>query len=312
MAVGGAGSAGSRGGSTGAGRSSGTSSAGKSTSSASKSSTGSMASARAADRASVSGYSADSKASKSSTGSMAAARAADRASVKGYSAETKSSTKTSGSMAAARAADRASVKGYSAESSFSSKNSMAAARAADRASVLGYTSGSLRKGTTNQTSVRSLQDRLRSAGFNPGKTDGKFGPATERAVRDFQRSVGLKADGVVGQRTFAALNGSSSFSKNTTRTVNTPATTTGRPFEAMARLAREHGLTVTSTTGGTHNTRSRHYQGRAIDVRTRGVSPERLDAFMADARAHGYTVRDERTHPAGQRVWSGPHIHIER
>ncbi|QSQ25180.1 peptidoglycan-binding protein [Pyxidicoccus parkwayensis] len=243
---------------------------------------------------------------------MAAARAADRASVKGYSAETRSSTKTSsGSMAAARAADRASVKGYSAESSFSSKNSMAAARAADRASVLGYTSGSLRKGTTNDT-VRGLQDRLRSAGFNPGKTDGKFGPATEKAVRDFQRSMGLKADGVVGRKTFEALNKSSSFTPATkNRTVSTTATTTGRPFEAMARLAEQHGLTVTSTTGGQHNTRSRHYQGRAIDVRSRGVSPERLNAFMADARAHGYTVRDERTRPAGQAVWGGPHIHIE-
>ncbi len=242
---------------------------------------------------------------------MAAARAADRASVKGYSAETRGSTKTSGSMAAARAADRASVKGYSAESSFSSKNSMAAARAADRASVLGYTSGSLRKGAANDT-VRGLQDRLRSAGFNPGKTDGKFGPATEKAVRDYQRSMGLKADGVVGRRTFEALNGASSFAKNKATRAASTVSTTGRPFEAMARLAEQHGLTVTSTTGGTHNTRSRHYQGRAIDVRTRGVSQERLDAFMADARAHGYTVRDERTRPAGQRVWGGPHVHIEQ
>ena len=241
---------------------------------------------------------------------MAAARAADRASVKGYSADGRTSTK-SGSMAAARAADRASVKGYSAESSFSSKNSMAAARAADRKSVVGYTSGSLRKGTANDT-VRDVQDRLRSAGFNPGKTDGKFGPATERAVRDFQRSMGLQADGVVGRRTFEALNGSSRFTQNAqARAVNTPATT-GRPFEAMARLAEQHGLTVTSTTGGRHNTRSKHYQGRAIDVRTRGVATDRLDAFMADARARGYTVRDERTRPAGQRVWGGPHIHIEQ
>ncbi|MCP3098427.1 peptidoglycan-binding protein [Myxococcus sp. K15C18031901] len=247
---------------------------------------------------------------------MAAARAADRASVSGYSADSKASKSASsktgpGSMAAARAADRASVKGYSAESSFSSKNSMAAARAADRASVMGYTSGTMRKGTKNEASVRSLQDRLRSSGFNPGKTDGQFGPATERALRDYQRAAGLKADGVAGQKTFDALNGVSSFTKNKTQSVSTPSTT-GRPYEGMARLAEQHGLTVTSTTGGRHNTRSRHYQGRAIDVRSRGVSQERLDAFMADARARGYTVRDERTRPAGQRVWGGPHIHIEQ
>jgi peptidoglycan hydrolase-like protein with peptidoglycan-binding domain len=55
--------------------------------------------------------------------------------------------------------------------------------------------------------VRSLQDKLRSAGFDPGRSDGKFGPNTERALRDFQSARGLTVDGLAGRRTLAALNG---------------------------------------------------------------------------------------------------------
>jgi putative chitinase len=53
--------------------------------------------------------------------------------------------------------------------------------------------------------VAALQDRLRERGFNPGATDGSFGPGTEAAVIAFQRSEGLLADGVAGPRTLAAL-----------------------------------------------------------------------------------------------------------
>ncbi len=80
----------------------------------------------------------------------------------------------------------------------------------------------------------------------------------------------------------------------------------------MVRLAKKHGLHVTSTTGGKHNRNSLHGRGRAIDVRTRGVTNKRLNAFMREARAQGYRVADERVRPRGQAVWSGPHLHISK
>jgi hypothetical protein len=84
----------------------------------------------------------------------------------------------------------------------------------------------------------------------------------------------------------------------------------GTQYMDMAFFAMERGFTVTSTTGGQHNPGSVHGAGRAIDVRTRDMTAAQTDALIAEARAQGFQVRDERTRPAGQRVWSGPHIHI--
>ncbi len=50
--------------------------------------------------------------------------------------------------------------------------------------------------------VKQLQARL---GFVGDKIDGSFGPLTEAAVRAFQRRRGLVPDGIVGPKTWAAL-----------------------------------------------------------------------------------------------------------
>ncbi|MGH9882721.1 MAG: peptidoglycan-binding protein [Pyrinomonadaceae bacterium] len=62
----------------------------------------------------------------------------------------------------------------------------------------------LKTGSTG-AQVTRLQTRLKELGFKPGKIDGKFGPATKAAVIAFQKSRKLKADGIVGPKTMAAL-----------------------------------------------------------------------------------------------------------
>jgi flagellum-specific peptidoglycan hydrolase FlgJ len=88
--------------------------------------------------------------------------------------------------------------------------STSSATSASKAASTPRFSGELGFGSRGRD-VSHLQDTLRSAGFNPGKTDGIFGPKTEAALRNFQRSKGLSVDGIAGDQTFGALRDSDTF-----------------------------------------------------------------------------------------------------
>lgn len=53
--------------------------------------------------------------------------------------------------------------------------------------------------------IKRVQLGLRNAGFDPGNIDGKIGKKTRKAIRDFQRSIGLSADGIIGPKTWEKL-----------------------------------------------------------------------------------------------------------
>ncbi|MDU4959786.1 MAG: NlpC/P60 family protein [Sporomusaceae bacterium] len=55
--------------------------------------------------------------------------------------------------------------------------------------------------------IALIQTRLLSLGYAAGSADGDFGPATEAAVKAYQRDQGLAADGVVGPATYKMLLG---------------------------------------------------------------------------------------------------------
>lgn len=53
--------------------------------------------------------------------------------------------------------------------------------------------------------VRQAQRALAAAGFYKGPIDGKEGPQTKQAIRQFQQAKGLRVDGIVGNSTRQAL-----------------------------------------------------------------------------------------------------------
>lgn len=95
-----------------------------------------------------------------------------------------------------------------------------------------------------------------------------------------------------------------------------PLPSTSRPttphLPALLSFLQEKGLTPGSTTGGRHNLNSRHYTGNAVDIKgSGGFSDAQVSALAQEAASRGFRLRDERTRPARQAVWGGPHVHLE-
>ena len=68
-----------------------------------------------------------------------------------------------------------------------------------------YEHNSEKFGYINLEDLSGVQDALTKLGFDPGAADGKDGPNTQKAVREFQAHVSIKIDGIVGPETRQAL-----------------------------------------------------------------------------------------------------------
>ncbi|MBR3334183.1 MAG: peptidoglycan-binding protein [Clostridia bacterium] len=91
---------------------------------------------------------------------------------------------------------------------------------------------SLQRGFTGSDAVRAVQRRLKELGYYNGSADGDFGPATESAVKEFQKANGLTADGKVGEKTLSKMNAKTAVSYKEAHATATPKTAgkaTSRP-----------------------------------------------------------------------------------
>jgi len=82
--------------------------------------------------------------------------------------------------------------------------------------------------------VRMCQTLLKKVGLEPGPVDGMFGPATHRAVVQFQEKRGLEVDGIVGPQTWAAFRERARVDLDVSQ-YGTPTTEPGGPSGGVQR-----------------------------------------------------------------------------
>ena len=75
----------------------------------------------------------------------------------------------------------------------------------ERGVIQGLSSGTYRTPSGFELPSASVQKALKSAGYYNGTIDGKIGPSTRSAIRDFQSAHGLAVDGVCGRKTWEKL-----------------------------------------------------------------------------------------------------------
>jgi peptidoglycan hydrolase-like protein with peptidoglycan-binding domain len=113
----------------------------------------------------------------------------------------------------------------------------------------------------NRQQIRHIQTSLDQKGFNVGHVDGKWGPRTEAALKNFQQKQNLEGNGQLDQRTLGALgvnvNGQMQQGAATTGSgsnenrVNQPGQNPGRlQNDNTSTKGQTNGLGSSSSSGG--------------------------------------------------------------
>lgn len=104
-------------------------------------------------------------------------------------------------------------------------------------------SGALKLGSQGEL-VREMQRQLKNLGFYSGQADGDFGPATEEALKAFQKQYGLAVDGVAGTDTLTKLAGAKATMKPAVTPTPTPSSSlklgsTGESVRTVQRRLKD-------------------------------------------------------------------------
>ena len=140
--------------------------------------------------------------------------------------------------------------------------------------------------------VRTLQASLNVLGFDVGREDGIFGQRTDRAVRQFQRNVGLPPDGIVGTTTIEAL--------ARLRPVGPgPGLSTVREGEALRRMSASlHGARIAVDAGHGPTDPGAEGPSRLLEADATMLLAEALVQELSRRGAAPFLLREPGSDPA--------------
>lgn len=130
-----------------------------------------------------------------------------------------------------------------------------------------------------------VQSALGRLGFDCGRIDGIFGPATARALEDFQRNCGLDVDGVCGSTTVRALE------INGARSGSGPGVAAIRELEQLSSVGTSlRQLRVVVGQFGGLGTLARHIARSLRHHGARVITADELDPSLHAAAANRFAA----------------------
>ena len=150
----------------------------------------------------------------------------------------------------------------------------------------------LKLGSTGDQ-VKILQTWLKENNFYTGEIDGNFSSDTEAAVKTFQKEVGLKEDGQIGEYTLFSMEQWDAYAANITNTDSTSLNSSSSSDEVYSSLSKNSkSQTTTKKSTTTKTSTKKYYSSTRYSGYTNGLDCWGMSALISSKlKSQGYTVR---------------------
>jgi N-acetylmuramoyl-L-alanine amidase len=138
--------------------------------------------------------------------------------------------------------------------------------------------------------VTKLQTWLTENNFYNGEIDGNFGADTETAVKAFQKEVGLKEDGQVGDYTLLAMEQWDEYAEAATSTVSASSSSSSSSNKVYSSASKSKTYQSKKVSAKKTNSKTRYSNNRRGYIN--GMDCWAMSAYLSSKlSSQGYSVR---------------------